>query len=89
MSDYSDNSLEEIDATLDGYGWEGGYRIQDDAADSISSTLDGPPYLFEYLPFVFIVDTSTMVIVASDGGSPITPIPVDVVAAVQEIDEDD
>jgi len=87
MADYSDNPLEEIDATIDGYGWEGGYRIQDDAADSISSTLDSPPYLFEYLPFAFIVDTSTMVIVASDGGDAIYPTSVDILAVVQEIDE--
>jgi len=88
MVEYANQPLEDVSAHLDAYGWGGGYRIQEDAAQSISSTLDSPPYLFEYLPFVFIVDTSTMAIVASDSGDAMNPISVDVVAAVQAIDAD-
>lgn len=87
MAEYADKPLADVDAVLDGYGWQGGWRIQEDAGDSISGTLAGPPYLFEYLPFVFIIDTATMEIVAADSGDAISPIPVDVVAVVQQIDE--
>jgi hypothetical protein len=87
MVDYTNQPLEDVSAHLDAYGWSGGWRIQEDGAQSISSTLDSPPYLFEYLPFVFIIDTSTMIIVAADSGDAVTPIWVDVVAVVQQIDE--
>jgi hypothetical protein len=87
MSGYTDKPLAEIDATLDGYGWEGGFRIQEDAAHSISSTTLTPPYFFNYLPFVFVVDTSTMRIVAADSGDAVSPISIDVLAVVQAIDE--
>ena len=88
MVEYSNQPLEDVSAHLDSYGWDGGFRIQEDAAQSISSTLDSPPYFFEYLPFVFIIDTATMAIVASDSGDAVNPISVDVLAAVQAIDEE-
>lgn len=86
MSTYANLPLGEIDSKLDGYGWTGGWRIQEDAAQSISSTLDSPPYLFPYLPFVFIVDTSTMIMVASDEGDAFNPIEVDILEVLAEID---
>ena len=89
MVEYANQPLEDVSAHLDAYGWEGGFRIQEDAAQSISSTLDTPPYFFDYLPFVFIVDTSTMTIAAADSGDALSPISVDVVSVVQAIDEDD
>jgi hypothetical protein len=89
MTEYANQPLEEIDAILDGDGWEGGWRVQEDAAQSISSTLDSAPYLFEYLPFVFIVRLSTMQIVAADSGDAVNPVNVDLLAEVQAIDEAD
>jgi hypothetical protein len=86
MIDYSNQPLSAIDSTLDSYGWAGGWRIQEDAAQSISSTLDSPPYFFDYLPFVFIIDTSTMEIVAADGGSAFDPDLVDIIEELQQID---
>lgn len=88
MQNYANQPLSEIDSKLDTYGWEGGWRIQEDSAQSISSTLDSPPYLFPYLPFVFIVDTSTMEIAASDGGDAMNPVEVDVLEVLAEIDGD-
>ena len=85
MQNYANQPLDTIDSMLDGYGWSGGWRIQEDAAQSISSTLDSPPYLFPYLPFVFIVDTSTMEIVAADGGDAFNPEEVDVLAELEAI----
>ena len=61
-------------------------RIQGDSAKSISSTLDSPPYFFDYLPFVFIIDTSTMEIVAADSGGAVNPINVDILEVLQQID---
>jgi hypothetical protein len=89
MVTYPNQPLEDIDAILDSYGWDGGWRIQEDAAHSISSTLSSAPYFFEYLPFVFIIETSTMQIVAADSGDAVTPINVDVLAVVQAIDAED
>ncbi len=88
MIDYDNKPLEEVDAKMDTLGWSGGWRIQEDAARSISSTLDSAPHLFDYLPFVFIVDTSTMKIVASDSGDALNPIDVDILGVVGEIDDD-
>lgn len=85
MTTYANQPLSEIDAKLDSYGWEGGWRVQEDSAGSISSTLDSPPYLFPYLPFVFIVDTSTMKIIAADSGSAANPINVDILEVLQQI----
>jgi hypothetical protein len=85
MATYADLPLGEIDAKLDSYGWTDGWRVQEDAAQSISSTLDSPPYFFNYLPFVFIIDTSTMEIVAADSGDAVNPVSVDVLAVLEEI----
>jgi hypothetical protein len=86
MVTYVNQPLSEIDSKLDSYGWQGGWRIQEDAATSISSTLDSPPYFFDYLPFVFIIDTATMEIVAADSGSAFNPTEVDILATLQQID---
>lgn len=85
MATWTNQPLAEIDTKLDGYGWSGGWRIQEDAARSISSTLDSPPYLFPYIPFVFIVDTQTMEILAADSGDAVNPIDVDILAVLEEI----
>ena len=85
MQSYANQPLGDIDAKLAGYGWSGSWRIQEDAAESISSTLDSPPYLFPYLPFVFVVDTASMEIVAADGGDAVDPENVDVLAVLAEI----
>ena len=89
MVTYPNQPLEDIDDILDSDGWVGGWRVQEDAAQSISSTLDSPPYFFEYLPFVFIIETSTMQIVAADSGDAVTPINVDILGVVQGIDDAD
>ena len=89
MTTYANQPLEDIDDILDGDGWSGGWRVQEDAAQSISSTLDSAPYFFEYLPFVFIIETSTMQIVAADSGDAATPVNVDILAEVQAIDASD
>lgn len=86
---YANQPLEDIDAILDSDGWEGGWRVQEDAAQTISSTLYDDPYFFEYLPFVFIIETSTMQIVATDSGDAVTPINVDILGVVQAIDDAD
>ena len=89
MATYPNQPLEDIDETLDSYGWAGGWRVQEDTARSISSTLSSAPYFFEYLPFVFIIETSTMRIVAADSGDAVTPVNVDILGVVQEIDDAD
>ena len=85
MVTYPNQPLSEIDSKIDSYGWDGGWRIQEDSGRSISSTLDSAPYLFPFLPFVFIVDTSTMEIVAADSGGAVNPINVDILEVLQQI----
>jgi hypothetical protein len=89
MVTYPNQPLEDIDDILGSDGWVGGWRVQEDAAHSISSTLASAPYFFEYLPFVFIVETSTMRIVAADSGDTVTPVNVDILGVVQGIDAAD
>lgn len=73
--------LDEVDALMDSYGWEGGWRIEDDAAGTIWNG-GCPDCLFQNPPIVFIVETAAMRIVE------LNPIGVeDVLEAVQAIDE--
>lgn len=84
-ADGSNLPLGEISARMTSYGWDGGWRIQDDAAGTIWSAGQTPPHLFTYVPFVFIVDTLTMEIAAADGGSPLEPVELDVLDALQQL----
>jgi hypothetical protein len=88
MATWTNKPLAAIDATLDFHGWDGGWRIQEDAAATLSSTCDSPPYFFVYLPFVFVLDTETMEVAAADSGDSVNPVNVDVLAALAAIAED-
>ena len=83
-SSYTDQSLDAVSDKLDSYGWAGGWRIHDSGV--IADTTESPPYLFIYLPFVFIIDTSTMAILAADGGDNINPEEVDVLHILEQIE---
>jgi hypothetical protein len=85
MATWTNQPLSAIDSALDSYGWTGGWRIQEDAATTLSSTCDNPPYLFPYLPFVFIIDTETMEIAAADSGDAVNPVEVDILDVLAEI----
>jgi len=67
---------------MDDFGWEGGWRILDSEDDAIY--LGGAPdYLWLVTPNTFILQTSTMEIVAAEKGS--SPTPVDVMAEVEAL----
>jgi hypothetical protein len=74
--------LAEVSALMDAYGWEGGWRIEDDADGTIWNG-GCPDCLFQDPPIVFIVETATMHIVE------LNPIGVeDILEIVTTIDED-
>jgi hypothetical protein len=67
---------------MDDFGWEGGWRIIDNDEESI--WLGGAPdYLWSVTPNTFILQTSTMEIVAAEKGS--SPTPVDVLSVVEDL----
>jgi hypothetical protein len=77
-----------VSDVMDGDGWTGGWRITDSAAQTIY-VAENPAnpgvqdYLFSVTPNVFIVDTTTMKIVAAElGGAPAT---LDVISVLQSM----
>ena len=68
---------------MDDFGWSGGWRILD--SDDSAIYLGGAPdYLWSVTPNTFILQTSTMEIVAAEKGS--SPTPVDVLEVVESLD---
>ena len=73
--------LAEVSALMDSYGWEGGWRIEDDADGTIWNG-GCPDCLFRSPPVVFVLETASMRIVE------INPIGVDdVLEIVGAIDQ--
>jgi hypothetical protein len=84
---YEDNggtigSISSASNYADNYGWDGGWRITDNTSQTLWLAGDGSNWLFPSLPSVFIVNTITLEIVASewDGFS------VNVLTEVEAID---
>jgi len=71
-------SPQEVSAQMDAYGWDAGWRISDDEWVLWTSGL------FAATPSVFIVETSTMEVVAAEQGT--SPQQIDVLAVVAGID---
>jgi hypothetical protein len=83
LTNGSSQSLGAVSAKMDQFGWDGGWRINDSAQRTLWLASDGAgTWLWEGTPFVFVVNTITMEIVASetDGSS------VDALSVVQNID---
>ena len=79
-------SVSEVSDIIDNHGWEGGWRIQDTSDSAIGwgcSIYDGE--LFDSLPTVFIVQTSSMKIVAAETTG--AGEQLDVLAEVQDLDQ--
>lgn len=53
---------------LSSYGWEQSWRLNDDAMGTLWFAEENGTYLFPWTPFVFILDTTTMTIVRTEGG---------------------
>ena len=68
---------------MDDLGWDGGWRILD--SDDSAIYLGGAPdYLWSVTPNTFILQTSTMTIVAAEKGS--SPTPLNVLDEVEALD---
>jgi hypothetical protein len=59
-------SAEETDAKMDGFGWNGGYRISDETGELWNATS-----LWPGLPGVFVLKTADMTVVASEAAGPL------------------
>ena len=76
-------SLAQVSAKLDGFGWDGGWRINDNAQKTLWQAQDGQGnWLFAGTPSVWVINTITMEIVASEWDS----TTVDALSVVQNID---
>jgi hypothetical protein len=76
-------SVAQVSAKLDQFGWDGGWRINDNAAKTLWLAEDGQGnWLFPGTPSVWVINTITMEIVASEWNS----TTVDALAVVQGID---
>jgi hypothetical protein len=83
LTNGSSQTLAAVSAKLDSFGWTGGWRINDNAQRTIWMASDGAGnWLFSGTPNVWVINTVTMEIVASewDGST------VDALAVVQDID---
>ncbi len=85
---YADNagslqSLAQVSAKMDSFGWDGGWRINDNAQQTLWLANNGSgTWLWEGTPFVFVVNTVTMEMVASETSGYM----VDALSVVQNID---
>ena len=59
-------SAEETDAKMDSLGWDGGYRISDEAMELWNATS-----LWPGLPGIFVLKTADMTVVASEANGPL------------------
>lgn len=76
-------SLAQVSARMDQYGWSGGWRINDNAQKTLWLAQDGQGnWLFPAFPSVWVINTVTMEIVASEAWGN----QVDALAVVQNID---
>jgi len=85
---YADGSgnqlpLQTIGQKMDSFGWTGGWRIQDSSNKAIF--IGGhPDYLWMVTPNVFILETSSMMVVAAEKGT--SPAQLNVLSEVAAID---
>jgi hypothetical protein len=76
-------SVAQVSAKMDQFGWDGGWRINDNAAKTLWLAEDGQGnWLFSGTPSVWVINTITMEIVASEWDS----MSVDALSVVQNID---
>ena len=73
-----------VSSQMDTFGWTDGWRIADSADMDIYWGGD-PDYLWMVTPNVFILNTTTMTIDYAEKGD--SPSQVDVISAVQQIDD--
>ncbi|MFO8072353.1 MAG: hypothetical protein R6V85_10815 [Polyangia bacterium] len=77
-------SVDSVSDELDGFGWSGGWRITDNAQNTLWLAQDGQNnWLFPGTPSVWVIDTSSMVITASEWEG---TYQLDVLAEVEAID---
>jgi hypothetical protein len=62
-------SAEATDTTMDGFGWEGGYRISDETRELWNATS-----LWPGVPGIFVLRTEDMTVVASEATGPLNLI---------------
>ena len=76
-------SVAQVSAKLDGFGWDGGWRINDNAQQTLWMAEDGQGnWLFSGTPSVWVINAITMEIVVSEWDS----MTVDAFSVVQNID---
>ena len=68
-------TVQEVSDTLDGYGWSGSWRITDDSSNTLWNANSGGDWLFPALPSVWVLNTITMEITASEAyGTSVDPV---------------
>ena len=59
---------------IDGYGWAQSWRLNDDGMGTLWNAEQNGAYLFPWTPFVFVLDTKTMMIVSTEAAGGIDPL---------------
>jgi hypothetical protein len=84
---YEDNggtigTISSASSYADSHGWDAGWRITDNSSMTLWLASDGSTYLFPAFPSVWVLNTITMEITASEAYG----YSVDVLSEVQSID---
>ena len=66
--------MQAVSDRVDSYGWTGGWRITDDTAGTLWNASNGSTYLFPGLPSVWVLNTITMEITASEAFTSVDPV---------------